>query len=222
MKYLAIFDLDGTIADTICDLGDAVNYGLEKLGCPTHDYTAYKRMVGNGAKKLCFRALPENKQDKAEELYLMFKEYYSHHYLDKTKLYDGMKETMEKLQNNGVILAVVTNKPEDAARKIVAKLLPDINFLCVLGGSDKRPLKPDPAAIFEIYSLLPDEEEFFVEMIGDSNVDVMTACNADIRFIGCSWGFRGREELEACIRECNRWLYSSIAEKPSDIADIIL
>ena len=79
MKYLAIFDLDGTIADTICDLGDAVNYGLEKLGCPTHDYTAYKRMVGNGAKKLCFRALPENKQDKAEELYLMFKEYYSHH-----------------------------------------------------------------------------------------------------------------------------------------------
>ncbi|WP_295086837.1 HAD family hydrolase [Ruminococcus sp.] len=221
MKNLAIFDLDGTIADTICDLGDAVNYGLEKLGCPVHDYEAYKQMVGNGAKKLCFRALPEYKRNKAEELYLMFKEYYSHHYLDKTKLYDGMKETMEKLQNNGVILAVATNKPEDAARKIIAKLLPDIDFICVLGGSDKRPLKPDPAVLFEIYGLLRDEE-LCVDMIGDSNVDVMTACNADIRFIGCSWGFRGREELETCIRECNRWLYSSIAEKPSDIADIIL
>lgn len=221
MKKLAIFDLDGTIADTICDLGDAVNYGLEKLECPTHDYEAYKQMVGNGAKKLCFRALPEDKKDKAEELYLMFKEYYSHHYLDKTKLYDGMKETMEKLQNNGVILAVATNKPEDAAREIIAKLLPDIDFLCVLGGSDKRPLKPDPAVISEVYSLLPNDEEFCVEMIGDSNVDVMTANNADIGFIGCTWGFRGREELEACIRECKRGDSSFIAEKPSDIADII-
>ena len=221
MKDIAIFDLDGTIADTICDLGDAVNYGLEKLGCPAPNYEAYKQMVGNGAKKLCFRALPEYKKDKAEELYIMFKEYYSHHYLDKTKLYDGMKETIEKLQNNGVILAVATNKPEDAAMKMIEKLLPDIDFLCVLGGSNKRLLKPDPAVILEIYDLLPDEE-FCVYMIGDSNVDVMTACNADIGFIGCSWGFRGRDELETCIIENRREMCSFIAEKPSDIADFIL
>ena len=221
MKELAIFDLDGTIADTICDLGDAVNYGLEQLGCPTHDYEAYKKMVGNGAKKLCLRALPEERKDRTEELYLMFKEYYSHHYLDKTKLYDGMRETLKRLRDNGVILAVATNKPEDAAREIVSRLLPDINFLCVLGGSDKRPLKPDPAAILEIYDLLP-YEEFCVNMIGDSNVDVMTAVNADIGFIGCTWGFRGRAELEACISENRRELCSSIAEKPSDIADYIL
>ena len=221
MKKLAVFDLDGTLADTIYDLGDAVNFGLEQLGCPTHDYAEYKKMVGNGARKLCFRALPDDKKDKAEELYLMFKEYYSHHYLDKTRLYDGMRETLERLRNNGVILAVATNKPEDAAREIVAKLLPEIDFLCVLGGGDRRPLKPDPAVILEIYDKLPDEE-YEAYMIGDSNVDVMTSVNADIGFIGCAWGFRGRAELEACISENRRELCSSIAEKPSDIADFIL
>ena len=221
MKALAVFDLDGTIADTICDLGDAVNYGLGKLGCPTHDYAAYKQMVGNGAKKLCYTALPEDRKENAGELYLMFREYYSHHYLDKTRLYDGMRETLERLRDSGVILAVATNKPEDAAKDIVSALLPDIRFLCVLGGSEKRPLKPNPAVIREICSLLPDEE-YCVDMIGDSSVDVMTAVNADIRFIGCAWGFRGRAELEACIRENNRELCSSVAENTSDIADIIL
>ncbi|MBP5430723.1 HAD family hydrolase [Ruminococcus sp.] len=221
MKKLAVFDLDGTLADTICDLGNAVNYGLMQLGCPTHDYALYKKMVGNGARKLCFRALPNDRKDMADELYLMFKGYYSHHYLDKTKLYDGMRETIRRLYENGVILAVATNKPEEVARDIVATLLSNIDFLCVLGGGDKRPLKPDPAVIFDIYGLLPDDE-YESYMIGDSNVDVMTACNADIGFIGCSWGFRGRDELEASISENRREMCSSIAEKPSDIADFIL
>ena len=93
--------------------------------------------------------------------------------------------------------------------------------ICVLGGGDRRPLKPDPAVILEIYDQLPDEE-YEAYMIGDSNVDVMTAVNADIGFIGCAWGFRGRAELEACISENRRELCSSIAEKSSDIADFIL
>ncbi|MCR4796481.1 MULTISPECIES: HAD family hydrolase [Ruminococcus] len=210
----AVFDLDGTIADTICDLGDAVNYGLERLGCPTHDYEAYKKMVGNGAKKLCERALPEDKKDKSAELHKLFKEYYSQHYLDKTKLYDGMKETMEKLQSRGVVLAVATNKPEDVAREIIWELLPDIGFVKVLGGVDYRPVKPDSAILIEIFSVLPDEENE-VYMIGDSNVDIRTAKNAGIASIGCAWGFRGREELAAEGADF-------IAEKPSDIADIIL
>lgn len=210
----AVFDLDGTIADTICDLGDAVNYGLERLGCPTHDYEAYKKMVGNGAKKLCERALPEDKKDKSAELHKLFKEYYSQHYLDKTKLYDGMKETMERLQSRGVVLAVATNKPEDVAREIIWELLPDIGFVKVLGGVDYRPVKPDSAILIEIFSVLPDEENE-VYMIGDSNVDIRTAKNAGIASIGCAWGFRGREELAAEGADF-------IAEKPSDIADIIL
>ena len=210
----AVFDLDGTIADTICDLGDAVNYGLEQLGCPTHEYESYKKMVGNGAKRLCERALPHDKKDKAAELHKLFKAYYSEHYLDKTRLYDGMKETMEKLQRSGVILAVATNKPEDVAREIVRELLPDIDFVKVLGGVEYRPVKPDSAILIEIVSVLPDEENE-VYMIGDSNVDVQTAKNAGIPCIGCAWGFRGRAELEAEGAEY-------IAEKPLDIADIIL
>jgi len=214
MKKLAIFDLDGTLADTICDLGDAVNYGLEKLGCSTHDYDAYKLMVGNGVKKLCERALPKDKKDKAEELHRLFSEYYNVHYLDKTKLYDGMKETMEKLQDNGVILAVATNKPEDKAREIIWELLPDIDFVKILGGVGYRPAKPDSAILIEIFSALPDEE-YEVYMIGDSNVDVQTAKNAGIKCIGCAWGFRGRAELEAEGAD-------HIAEKPSDVQDYIL
>ncbi|MCR5600277.1 MAG: HAD family hydrolase [Ruminococcus sp.] len=210
----AVFDLDGTIADTICDLGDAVNYGLERLGCPAHDHEAYKKMVGNGAKKLCERALPEEKKENSAELHKLFKEYYSEHYLDKTKLYDGMKETLEKLQNSGVVLAVATNKPEDVAREIVEELLPDIDFIKVLGGVDYRPTKPDIAILVEIFAALPDVENR-VYMIGDSNVDVQTAKNAGIECIGCAWGFRGREELNAEGADY-------IAEKPEDIAEIIL
>lgn len=210
----AIFDLDGTLADTICDLGDAVNYGLEKLGCPTHDYESYKQMVGNGAKKLCERALPDDKKDNAGELHRLFKEYYSKHYLDKTRLYNGIKETLEKLQSRGVVLAVATNKPEDVAREIVGKFLPDIDFVKVLGGVDYRPTKPDSTILVEIFAALPDVENR-VYMIGDSNVDVQTAKNAGIESIGCAWGFRGRAELESEGADF-------IAEKPADIADIIL
>ena len=210
----AIFDLDGTLADTICDLGDAVNYGLEKLGFPTHDYESYKKMVGNGVKKLCRRALPEDKKEKTEELLGLFREYYNVHYLDKTCLYDGMKETLEKLSDSGVVLAVATNKPEDVAREIVMELLPDTDFVKVLGGVDYRPSKPDSAILIEIFAALPDVENR-VYMIGDSNVDVQTAKNAGIESIGCAWGFRGRAELEAEGADF-------IAEKPADIADIIL
>ena len=210
---VAIFDLDGTIADSIADLGNAVDHGLEVLGFPTHTETEYKKFVGNGAMKLCERALPEGHKERAAELHALFKEYYSTHLLDNTTAYDGINETMKKLSDNGVILAVATNKPEDAARKIIAKLLPDIRFASILGGVDCRPKKPDPAIIKAILSAVPDTDK--VWMIGDSNVDVRTGKNAGISVIGCLWGFRGREELE-------REGADFIAEKPEDIADIIL
>lgn len=210
----AIFDLDGTLADTICDLGDAVNYGLSKLGCPVHDYDTYKSFVGNGARKLCFRALPEDRKDEAERLHELFREYYSRHFLDKTAIYDGIRETLARLQSSGVILAVATNKPESFAVEIVSELLPEFDFIRILGGNDVRPIKPDPAIMIEIFASLPDTENR-VFMIGDSNVDAATAKNACVEFIGCTWGFRSRAELEAAGA-------NFIAEKPSDIADIIL
>lgn len=209
----AIFDLDGTIADTIEDLADAVNYGLRKLNCPEHDINSYKQFVGNGAMKLCFRALPEDKKDMTEKLHSFFREYYDIHYLDKTKLYDGISDVIRILSDNGVLLAVATNKPQDAARKIVAKLLPDVKFVKVLGGCDERPKKPDSAIINEILCGLPENNTVY--MIGDSNVDIQTAKNCGITSIGCIWGFRGRQELESARADF-------IAEKAEDITKIIL
>ncbi|MBR3899921.1 MAG: HAD family hydrolase [Ruminococcus sp.] len=213
MMTTVIFDLDGTIADTIEDLADAVNYGLRKLGCPEHDINSYKQFVGNGAMKLCIRALPEGKKDMSEKLLDLFHEYYDVHYLDKTKLYDGIKDTLDVLAANGVTLAVATNKPQDAARKIVEKLLPDVDFIKVLGGCDERPKKPDSTVINEILNGLSEDNTVY--MIGDSNVDIQTAKNCGILSIGCVWGFRGRTELEAAGADF-------IAEKAEDITKIIL
>lgn len=210
----AIFDLDGTIADTLADLADAVNYALDKLGYPVHPYESFNQFVGNGVQKLCYRALPDDKKDETEKLVGLFSEYYNEHFLDKTVLYKGMSEIIHKLGSFGIRLAVATNKPQDFARKIVDALLPDVEFISVLGGCSERPKKPDTAIIREILERLPIEDNQ-VFMIGDSNVDIQTAKNSGIISIGCIWGFRGREELESEGADY-------IAETPGDIAKIIL
>lgn len=210
----AIFDLDGTIADTIDDLADAVNYGLRQLGCPEHSVEDYKKFVGDGAPVLCQRALPDGRKADADKLHLIFRRYYDEHYLDKTRLYPGIRETIERLAENGVTLAVATNKPQDVARRVASVLLPGIDFVKVLGGCAERPKKPDPAVIREILEdISADDNSVF--MIGDSNVDIKTAKNSGLISIGCAWGFRGREELEAVGADY-------IAEAPQDIAEIIL
>lgn len=209
----AIFDLDGTLADTLYDLADATNFALEKLGYPTHPYEKYNKFVGNGVQKLCYRALPDDKKDDTEKLIEIFSDYYGKHFLDKTSLYDGMKNCLDILSENNVILAVATNKPQNFAQQIVSELLPEYNFIKVLGGCSERPKKPDTAIISEIISELPEDNHIF--MIGDSNVDIQTAKNAGISSIGCVWGFRGREELENAGADF-------IAETPSDIAEFIL
>lgn len=210
---IAIFDLDGTLADTLCDLADATNYALEKSGYPVHPYESYRQFVGNGVQKLCYRALPDGKKDDTEKLLEIFSDYYGKHFLDKTKLYDGMKKTLDTLKENNVILAVATNKPQNFARQIVKKLLPEFDFVKVLGGCAERPKKPDVAIISEIISGLPKDDSIF--MIGDSNVDIQTAKNAGIRSIGCAWGFRGVEELKNAGADF-------IAHTPEDIVRFIL
>ena len=179
---IAIFDLDGTLADTLCDLADATNYALQKLGYPVHPYESYKKFVGNGVQKLCYRALPDDRKEDTDRLLEIFSEYYGQHFLDKTRLYDGMRETLSILAKNNVILAVATNKPQNFARQIIDKLLPEFDFVKVLGGCAERPKKPDTAIISEILSGLPEDNQVF--MIGDSNVDIQTAKNAGISSIG--------------------------------------
>lgn len=210
----AIFDLDGTLADTLYDLADAVNYGLRQLGYPEHEYEKYKFFVGNGVQKLCFRALPEDKKDDTEKLHGYFNEYYGEHFLDKTKLYDGIYETLKKLSENGVKLAIATNKPENFAVEIADALLSEFDFVKILGGCDYRPKKPDTAILVEIFAALPDKENR-VFMIGDSNVDIQVGKNAGVETIGCVWGFRGREELETAGADF-------IAETADDIVKFIL
>ncbi|MDE5620690.1 MAG: HAD family hydrolase [Ruminococcus sp.] len=209
----AIFDLDGTLADTLCDLADATNFALKQLGYPIHPYESYKKFVGNGVQKLCYRALPDDKKNDTEKLLEIFSEYYGKHFLDKTNLYDGMKKCLDILKENDVTLAVATNKPQNFARQIVGKLLSEYDFIKVLGGCSERPKKPDTAIISEIISGLPEDNHVF--MIGDSNVDIQTAKNAGISSIGCVWGFRERDELENAGADF-------IAETPSDIAEFIL
>lgn len=209
----AIFDLDGTIANSIADLADAVNYGLRELKLPEHNVEAYKEMVGNGVIVLCQRALPEEKKDMSDELHSLFRDYYNAHYLDKTCLYEGISDTLKTLADNNVTLAVATNKPQDFARKIVTALLPDVKFSKILGGCSERPKKPDSAIISEILQEFPENNTVY--MIGDSNVDIQTAKNSGIISIGCLWGFRSRDELESEGADF-------LAETAEDIIKIIL
>ena len=213
MLKTAIFDLDGTLADTLSDLADATNYGLERLGYPTHPYESYKMFVGNGVQKLCYRALPDDKKDETDKLLALFTERYNEHYLDKTNLYPGIRETLSRLADNNVKLAVATNKPHEFAVKIIEKLLPEFDFVKVLGGCSERPKKPDPQIIYDILTALPGENDVY--MIGDSSVDILTAKNSGIASIGCVWGFRSRRELTDAGADF-------IAENPLDIADFIL
>ena len=208
---IAIFDLDGTIADTLEDIAAAINYGLDRLGLLAHPLERFRQFVGDGLQVLCRRALPLEKADKAERLSQLFSEYYGEHYLDATHLYPGIEEALKELSAADVILAVATNKPQIHARKIVAELLPDIDFDIILGGCPEREKKPDPAMIREIIGSRTDK----AYMIGDSNVDILAGKNAGICTIGCTWGFRGRRELEENGAD-------HIAETPGNVVNIIL
>lgn len=213
MIKTAIFDLDGTLADTLFDLADATNYGLTQLGYPVHPYESYKMFVGNGVQKLCYRALPDDKKDETNDLLELFTGYYNEHFLDKTSLYPGIKETLTRLSDNNVRLAVATNKPHEFAVRIIRQLLPELDFVKILGGCSERPKKPDPRIIYDILTELPEENKAY--MIGDSNVDILTAKNAGITSIGCVWGFRTRRELADAGADF-------IAKSAADIADFVL
>lgn len=214
MIKLAVFDMDGTICDTIDDLADAVNFALTTLGYPTHTTQEYKYMVGNGIPNLVFRALPEDKKDDgihARALSLMLG-FYKEHFVDKTCAYGGICELLVALKQKGIHIAVCTNKAQDMAQQVAEKLFPGI-FELVVGKADDRPLKPDPFSvnmIMEHYGADISETVF----IGDSGVDMQTAVNSKAIAIGVLWGFRDEKELKENGAQ-------HIAETPNDILTII-
>lgn len=197
MKKLIIFDLDGTLINTIADLGACTNYALEKLGYPTHDIESYKFRVGNGINNLFRRSLPEGEKTDENVLRVRreFIPYYNAHNTDLSRPYPGMVELLEALQTEGILLAVASNKYQEATTKIIGELYPSIRFSAVLGQREGINIKPDPQIVFDILQAT-GVDKADVLYVGDSGVDMQTGLNAGVETCGVTWGFRPRTELE--------------------------
>ena len=199
MDRLVIFDLDGTLLNTIADLGNAANHTLAELGLPQHTLDEYRLMVGNGMRKLIMRALPDDKaSDDAfvDSTLASFLEYYAEHIDVYTTPYPGIPELISDLSTGGYKLAVASNKIQAGAERLIAKFFPDIPFVAVMGNSPKYPLKPDAAVVEYIMDKAGTDRAHTI-MVGDSGTDIQTARNAGIPIIAVSWGFRPRHELTA-------------------------
>lgn len=216
MKRLVIFDLDGTLLNTIADLANSTNHALNQLGYPTHEPEEYNFMVGNGINKLFERALPEG--EKTEENVLRvrreFIPYYDQHNADESRPYPGIPELLETLQAKGIQLAVASNKYQAATEKLIAHYFPNIKFIAVFGQRDGVNVKPDPTIVEDILRIsgTPKDEVLYV---GDSGVDMQTARNAGVTACGVTWGFRLLAELESFNPRY-------IIEVPQLISDLII
>ena len=198
MKKLVIFDLDGTLLDTIADLAESANYALKQLGYPTHDVETIRTFVGNGINKLLERALPSHEQTEENVIRMRshFVPYYDVHNADLSSPYPGIVNLLEDLQAKGIQIAVASNKYQAATVKLVKQYFPNIDFVEILGQREGINVKPDPTIVFDILkkAKVSFEETLYV---GDSGVDMQTAINAGVDAVGVTWGFRPRAELES-------------------------
>lgn len=197
MKKLIIFDLDGTLLNTIADLASATNHALAANGYPQHATEEYRFFVGNGINKLFERALPDGEKTETNVLRIRqsFIPYYDVHCADLTRPYPGIPELLNTLQQKGIQIAVASNKYQRATGKLIPHFFPDIRFTAILGQREGIPRKPDPQIVHEIIKLAGVQPED-VLYVGDSNVDMQTALHAKVDGIGVTWGFRPRIELE--------------------------
>ena len=200
MKKLVIFDLDGTLLNTIADLGNACNHALRELGYSEHALSTYNYMVGNGVRKLVERAEPDADPKTVDRLLGIFREYYDEHCMDHTVPYPGIPDMLRTLDSRGVAIAVASNKYQAAAERIVRHYFPDIPFVAIMGQVEGRPTKPDPSIIFSILNEHPTPKND-VLYVGDSGVDMETARRACIESVGVSWGFRPVSELRAAYAD---------------------
>lgn len=204
-----IFDLDGTLLNTIDDLGYACNYALAQTGYPTHPIEAYPAKVGNGINNLIRRALPEAErtEENIQRVRAHFVPYYDTHNCDYTRPYEGISGLLAALKEHGHQLAVASNKYQAATEKIVNHFFPGM-FAVILGEREGVERKPAPQIVFDIQDRLAQSGKTLY--IGDSLVDYETAKNAKVPFVACSWGFVARERLvEAGI--------TTIVDRPNEI-----
>ena len=195
MKETYIFDLDGTLLDTLQDLTASVNYALRQYGMPEHSIDDVRRFVGNGVRLLMERAVPDGAENpQFEAVFATFRQHYMEHSLDTTRPYDGIPEMLQALQQRGCKLAVVSNKMMAATQELIAHFFPEIPV--AIGEDEGAGIrkKPAPDTVFEALRQLGVDKDSAV-YVGDSEVDLQTARNCGIPCISVLWGFRDREFL---------------------------
>ena len=213
MYQLAIFDLDGTLLDTLADLRQRINYALGTQGVAPRSMAEVRAFVGNGIRKLVERAVPAGTSEaQMDAVYEAFNPYYARHCADLTAPYDGILPLLQKLQAQGVVCALVSNKPDYAVQTLAAQYFPGL-LAASAGAKDGVRKKPAPDSVFAVIHQLRAEGLRAV-YIGDSEVDLQTAQNAALPCISVSWGFRDRDVLEqagaACICDTVDALYQAI------------
>lgn len=214
MYKLAVFDMDGTILDTLEDLKDSVNYALSECGYPQRTYDEVRRFVGNGIRKLIERAVPEGVSvSDIDRVHEVFTGHYKVHCADKTKAYDGIKPLLEQLRANGVKTAVVSNKADYGVQELCKEYFDGL-FDYAVGEREGIRRKPAPDSVNEALRVLgiPKNEAVY---IGDSDVDYETAVNAGLPCISVLWGFRDEEFLRSKGA-------SLFVREPSEILSIVL
>ena len=189
-----IFDLDGTLLDTLEDLTDSVNYAMERFGLPTHTLDAVRGFVGNGVAKLIERAIPQGRENPSyETIFETFKEHYAKHCEDKTRPYEGIMEVLALLKEQGYHLAIVSNKFDGAVKQLCKKYFGEYISVAI-GESDQVKRKPAPDTVYQALRELGSEGSRAI-YVGDSEVDLQTAQNAKLRCVSVTWGFRTKEQL---------------------------
>ncbi|MDD6253354.1 MAG: HAD family hydrolase [Candidatus Cryptobacteroides sp.] len=198
MFKIAIFDLDGTLLDTVRDLGTATNYALSKCGYPERPIEDYYTLCGRGIYNMFRGAVPEGEatEDNVKKMAGLFIEHYDKHKCDFTRPYPGITEMLNRITAAGILPAVASNKYQDGAEKLIKHYFGEYGFLKILGQREGQPIKPDPEIVYQVMAALPGTRKEEVVYIGDSDVDMQTGANAGVKTIGVSWGFRSREELE--------------------------
>ena len=208
---LIVFDLDGTLLNSLEDLADSANWVLEQHGFPIHPVDAYRYFVGDGVRKLIERILPQEERTEAriEQCRQEFVAYYKVHMEDKTSVYEGITELLTELKNRGLKIAVATNKVHVAVAPLMAKYFPNIRFDAMIGQREGVPVKPAPQIMFDILKETGCEPSEALH-VGDTATDMQLAHNAGVTPVGVLWGYRPLEEL----REAGA---KFIIEKPQEL-----
>lgn len=210
MKKLVIFDLDGTLLYTVPDIAAATNHALAYYGYPTHPENVIATFIGNGINKLFERALPEGEKNEENILKIRkeFIPYYNEHGRDFTRPFPGIEELLEYIRKEGIMVAVASNKYQQATTALITHYFPTIEFIAILGQREGIPTKPDKGIVEEICTIAEAKKDE-VLYVGDSGVDMQTAINAQVDAIGVTWGCRPRSELS---RYAPKWIVDDASE----------